>query len=125
MTVCAGCGNEINDQAFCDKCGLRNGSRPTSPSTWTTQGASSALRMTKSTSTAPERTSTPYTPTKRLLYGSLWALWTGVLVIAGLGQLSQNVLAALVILALGALAGRYDYRIWTYQARRLVFFIIF
>jgi hypothetical protein len=28
-------------------------------------------------------------------------------------------------LVLGGLAGRYDYRIWTWRARRLLFFIIF
>lgn len=36
-----------------------------------------------------------------------------------------QILAGFLALVLGALAGRYDYRIWTWRARRLLFFIIF
>jgi hypothetical protein len=68
----------------------------------------------------------PYSNNRRVGYGLLWAGWTAVLVIAGFtGLFGGQILGGLVALALGALAGRYDYRIWTWQARRLLFFIIF
>jgi hypothetical protein len=68
----------------------------------------------------------PYSNNKRVGYGLLWAGWTTILVIAGLsGLFGGQILAGLVALALGALAGRYAYRIWTWRARRLLFFIIF
>lgn len=68
---------------------------------------------------------TPYSPAKRACYGLLWAAWTAVLVIGGFTALfSGQILAGLLGIALGLLAGRYDYRIWTYQARRLLFLII-
>lgn len=95
MSVCAKCGHEIHQQAFCDNCGLSS------------------------------KLTTPYTPTKRATYGVLWAFWTVVLVMAGFNSILHNFLSGLVLLVLAAFAGRYDYRIWTYQARRLLFFIIF
>jgi hypothetical protein len=68
---------------------------------------------------------TPYSPAKRACYGLLWAAWTAVLVIGGFAALfGGQILAGLLGIALGLLAGRYDYRIWTYQARRLLFLII-
>lgn len=67
----------------------------------------------------------PYSPGKRAGYGILWAAWTAVLTIAGFtGLFGGQVLTGLVVLVLAALAGRYDYRIWTWRARRLLFFII-
>ena len=36
-----------------------------------------------------------------------------------------SIVIGLILLGLAGLAGRYDYRIWTWQARRLWFFIIF
>ncbi len=72
---------------------------------------------------APRR---PYSEAKRVGYGLLWAGWTAVLLIAGFaGLFSGQVFAGLMGFALAALAGRYDYRIWTWQARRLLFLIIF
>src|SRR5262245_44973570 len=68
----------------------------------------------------------PYSNTKRVGFGLLWVGWTLILVIAGFtGLFGGQILGGLVALALGALAGRYDYRIWTWRARRLLFFIIF
>jgi len=68
----------------------------------------------------------PYSNTKRVTYGLLWAGWTVVLTIAGFGLLSSGqILPGLIALALAGLAGRYDYRIWAWRARRLLFFIIF
>lgn len=67
----------------------------------------------------------PYGQGKRITYGSLWAGWTAVLTIAGFtGLFGGQVLPGLFALVLAAVAGRYDYRIWTWRARRLLFFII-
>lgn len=67
----------------------------------------------------------PYSNSKRVGFGLLWAGWTLILVIAGFtGLFGGQIVGGLVPLALGALAGRYEYRIWTWQARRLLFFII-
>jgi hypothetical protein len=63
---------------------------------------------------------------KRVAYGVLWAGWTLLLLIAGFGLMfSGQVLPGLISLVLAGFAGRYDYRIWTWQARRLLFLIIF
>jgi len=68
----------------------------------------------------------PYSNNKRVGYGLLWAGWTTILVVAGFsGLFGGQILAGLIALAFGALAGRYAYRIWTWRARRLLFFIIF
>lgn len=67
----------------------------------------------------------PYSHSKRVLYGALWAAWTAVLAIGGFAALfGGQVLAGLVALVLAVVAGRYDYRIWTWQARRLLFLIV-
>lgn len=68
----------------------------------------------------------PYSDGKRVAYGLLWAGWTVLLTIAGFAALfGSQILPGLIALALAVLAGRYDYRIWTWRARRLLFFIIF
>lgn len=67
----------------------------------------------------------PYSHGRRAGYGILWAGWTALLLIAGFVALfGGQVLGGLLALVLAGLAGRYDYRIWTWQARRLLFFII-
>jgi hypothetical protein len=67
----------------------------------------------------------PYSDGKRLAYGLLWAGWTVVLTIAGFALLfGGQILPGLIALVLAVVAGRYDYRIWTWRARRLLFFII-
>jgi hypothetical protein len=67
----------------------------------------------------------PYSHGKRAGYGLLWAAWTTLLTIAGFtGLFGGHILAGLFALVLAALAGRYDYRIWTWRARRLLFFIV-
>jgi hypothetical protein len=84
-------------------------------------------------STQPQRSSTvesdlqrPYSQGKRAGYGLLWTFWTVVLTIGGFSLLSgTSILAGLVALALAGLAGCYAWRIWTWQARRLIFFIVF
>jgi len=69
--------------------------------------------------------SLPYSHGKRTVYGLLWAAWTAVLTIAGFaGLFGGQVVGGLFALVLAALAGRYDYRIWTWRARRLLFLII-
>jgi hypothetical protein len=76
--------------------------------------------------TAPVVRRAGYGNGKRVAYGLLWAGWTLVLLIGGLAALfGGQVLAGLIGLVLAVLAGRYDYRIWTWQARRLLFLIIF
>ena len=72
----------------------------------------------------------PYSQFSRFAYGSWWTFITVVIAIASFGALfaggGGGVLWGLFIgPALGFLAGRYAYRLWTWQARRLVFFIIF
>jgi hypothetical protein len=67
----------------------------------------------------------PYSYGKRTGYGLLWAGWTLLLTIAGFASLfGGHILSGLFALVLAALAGRYDHRIWTWRARRLLFFII-
>lgn len=67
----------------------------------------------------------PYSHGRRAGYGSLWAAWTLLLTIAGFsGLFSGQILTGLFALVLAVLAGRYDYRIWTWRARRLLFLII-
>jgi hypothetical protein len=62
---------------------------------------------------------------KRTFYGLLWLAWTVLLATAGFVSLAAGqVLGGLLALVLAGLAGRYDYRIWTWRARRLVFLII-
>ena len=68
---------------------------------------------------------TPYSHGRRIFYGLLWAGWTALLTIAGFaGLFGGQVLAGLLALAAAGVAGHYDYRIWTWQARRLLFLII-
>jgi hypothetical protein len=67
----------------------------------------------------------PYGHGKRTFYGVLWAGWTVLLTVGGfVGLFGGQVLGGLFALVLAALAGRYDYRIWTWRARRLLFLII-
>lgn len=67
----------------------------------------------------------PYSHGKRAGYGLLWAGWALLLTIAGFaGLFGGHILSGLLALVLAVLAGRYDYRIWTWRARRLLFFII-
>ena len=69
--------------------------------------------------------STPYSEGKRIGYGLLWAAWTILLMIAGFALLfGGSVLSGLLSLVLAFFAGRYDYRIWSWQAKRLLFFIV-
>ncbi|MEC3982143.1 hypothetical protein [Amycolatopsis sp. H20-H5] len=68
----------------------------------------------------------PYGQGKRAFYGTLWTLWTVGLTIAGCTVISgASVFTGLLLLALAGVTLRYTYRIWTWQARRLIFFIVF
>jgi hypothetical protein len=68
----------------------------------------------------------PYTEGKRALYGTLWAVWTVILLIGGISAMTAgSVGTGLLILLLGLLAATYDWRIWTWQATHLWFLIIF
>jgi hypothetical protein len=68
---------------------------------------------------------TPYSHGRRIFYGLVWAGWTALLAFAGFAALfGGQVLAGLFALAAAGVAAHYDYRIWTWQARRLLFLII-
>jgi hypothetical protein len=68
----------------------------------------------------------PYSEGRRVGYGLLWTAWTVVLMIGGFTMMGQSsVFGGLLALALSALAGRYAWRIWTWRAKRLIFFIVF
>ncbi|MEU5261732.1 hypothetical protein [Amycolatopsis sp. NPDC021455] len=68
----------------------------------------------------------PYSQASRAGYGLLWTAWTILLTIGGFVLFAQSsVFAGLISLGLAALALRYTWRIWTWQARRLIFFIVF
>jgi hypothetical protein len=68
----------------------------------------------------------PYSEVKRLGYGLLWTGWTLLLAIAGVSLLphESTVFSGLIALALAFITGRYAYRIWTWRAKRLIFFIV-
>jgi hypothetical protein len=69
---------------------------------------------------------TPYSEGRRIGYGLLWTGWTLLLAIAGFNLLphGSTVFSGLIAFALAGITGRYAYRIWTWQAKRLIFFII-
>ena len=68
----------------------------------------------------------PYSEGKRLFYGLLWSGWTLLLAIAGFSLLphGSTFFSGLLAFTLAIITGRYAYRIWTWQAKRLIFFII-
>lgn len=68
----------------------------------------------------------PYSEGRRVGYGLLWTGWTLLLAIAGVGLLphGSTVFPGLIAFALAIITGRYAYRIWTWQAKRLIFFIM-
>ncbi len=75
---------------------------------------------------SPNLPRSPYGQGRRLFYGMLWTGWTILLGLGGLFALphGRTFLGGMVSLGLAVIAGRYAYRIWTWQAKRLVFFII-
>lgn len=80
---------------------------------------------TTPSTTKPSKPPARYGPGRRALYGVMWAFYSAVLVIGGFVSLANGDFFGLLELALAALTIRYDYKIWTYQARRLWFFILF
>jgi hypothetical protein len=67
-----------------------------------------------------------YSQGKRMFYGLLWTFWTVLFVYVGFALLSGGAVpAALVAFVLMVLAGNYAWRIWSWQAKNLWFFIIF
>lgn len=82
-----------------------------------------AQRPIESRQHAPVR---PYSHGKRAFYGSTWTIWTILLFVGGSTLLGQEMIGgSLLAFALCGLTLRYAYRIWTWQARRLIFFIVF
>ena len=79
---------------------------------------------------APQRGTGPAVTRKRsgrrTACGVIWAFYTVVLVIAGFALLgSGSIGSGFIALALAALAGWYDYRVWTFKTKWLNFLIIF
>ncbi|MEV4050172.1 hypothetical protein AB0J55_03200 [Amycolatopsis sp. NPDC049688] len=82
--------------------------------------------MTTGQQPAHTRPATPYSQGKRAFYGLTWTFWTIVLIIAAFTMFNTDLVGqGFLALALSGATGYYAYRIWTWQARRLVFFIIF
>ena len=82
--------------------------------------------MTNNPQSTANRPRTPYSQGKRAFYGLTWTFWTLVLIIGAFTMFTTNMVGqGLVALALAGATGYYAYRIWTWQARRLVFFIVF
>lgn len=66
----------------------------------------------------------PYGNVRRTGYGLLWAFYTTALVIGGFATLFGGDAVGLLAVALGLICGYYDWKIWTFRARRLLFLII-
>jgi hypothetical protein len=82
--------------------------------------------MTTESRPTNTRPAHPYSQGKRAFYGLTWTLWTIGLVAAAFGMFNASMVGSgLVMLALSGATGSYAYRIWTWQARHLWFFIIF
>jgi hypothetical protein len=82
--------------------------------------------MTTGQQPARTRPATPYSQGKRAFYGLTWTFWTIVLIVAAFTMFNTDMVGqGLLALALSGATGYYAYRIWTWQARRLVFFIFF
>ena len=68
----------------------------------------------------------PYSQGKRIGYSLIWAFWTFAFALGCISLMGNgSVLVGLLSGVLAFFAGRYTYRIWTYQAKRLWFFIVF
>jgi hypothetical protein len=61
----------------------------------------------------------------RIVCGVLWGLIAAVIGVGGVAELTiGNVGGAVVCLVVGVGSGWYDYRVWTFKARRLLFIIM-
>ncbi|MFJ9781480.1 hypothetical protein ACIRSS_17960 [Amycolatopsis sp. NPDC101161] len=68
----------------------------------------------------------PYSQGRRVGYSLLWTAWTVVLAVAGFAMLGHDtVFGGLISLALSVVTLCYVWRIWTWQAKRLIFFIVY
>jgi hypothetical protein len=69
---------------------------------------------------------TPRYSVRRVACGIWWAIGTLVCAISVVTDLAAGkFLPALLVIGLTALLGWYDYRIWTFRAKWLMFLIIF
>ena len=102
--------------------GLGNSGRPQTP---TYQPQNDVQQLTPGT--GPRGTLTrPRYSTRRLLCGIWWALGTAICAISALISLfGGHFLQFLGAAAITGLIGWYDYRIWTFKAKWLMFLIIF
>lgn len=79
----------------------------------------------------------PYSSGKRAMYGIIWAIYTlggclsgwhilfGGYQVSGRGMRLILLAFGVLLLAFGVLAGIYDYKIWTWRARHLWWFVVF
>lgn len=71
----------------------------------------------------------PYTNGRRVFYGLTWLVWTVILVVAAISAFSgsggSSAAMGLIPLVLAIFTARYDYRIWTFQAKHLWFLLLF
>ncbi|MFF1607655.1 hypothetical protein ACFVYA_07730 [Amycolatopsis sp. NPDC058278] len=82
--------------------------------------------MTTGPQQAGARQAIPYSHGKRAFYGLTWTLWTIALVAGAFAMFNSDMVGqGLIALVLSGVTGSYAYRIWTWQARRLIFFIVF
>lgn len=82
--------------------------------------------MTNNPQPTANTSRTPYSQGKRAFYGLTWTFWTVALIIGAFTMFKTDMVGqGLLALALSGATGYYAYRIWTWQARRLVFFIVF
>jgi hypothetical protein len=64
----------------------------------------------------------PYSNTSRILYGSWWTFLTALFVLAFFISTAAGAPGGMLVsLVVAGLCGQYAYRLWTWQARRLVF----
>lgn len=85
--------------------------RPSAPENWKSEAQWEDMR--------------PYSGFKRFMYGMWWTFVTTLLVIATLMQAASGAPGQVLVGgALAFLAGRYAYRLWTWQAKHLVFLIV-
>jgi hypothetical protein len=73
----------------------------------------------------PEKVVSPYSRGARIRYGAFWFVITALLGISTVFGLMQGLTwQSLFVLVLAVFAGRYAWRIWSWQARHLWWFFI-
>lgn len=100
-------------------------SAKTEPDTMLRWGSRSIAVPVPGPSIPPVRPKLPYSETKRFGYGFLWSFYTLCMLIATVLAANKSAGAALLCFVIALICANYAYRVWTFRARRLIFFIIF